>query len=84
MSRAKVHSILRRNARVEADKAWEMSKMRRGIIALATYFIVVYFLVLINAPNPFLNALVPVFGYVLSTLSFPFLKEWWLENVRKK
>lgn len=84
MIRKKVDLIVERNARVEADKAWETSKLRRGIIAVVTYIIVVYFLVLINAPNPFVNALVPVFGYLLSTLSLPFFKKWWMDSYYKK
>jgi len=69
---------------VEGDKAWETSKTRRAIIAAATYAIVLYFLLLINAPNPYFNALVPTIGYVLSTLSLPFIKNRWLENVHQK
>jgi preprotein translocase subunit SecF len=79
-----IHRIHERNARVEADKAWETSFSRRALIAVLTYFIVVVFLLLINAPSLFLTAFVPVGGYVLSTLSLPFVKSWWLANVYKK
>ena len=74
--------IKERNARVEADKAWETSKTRRGIVALFTYLIVVLFLVLINAPNPWMNALVPAGAYVLSTLTLPFIKGWWVAKIQ--
>jgi uncharacterized membrane protein (DUF485 family) len=76
--------IHERNARVEADKAWETSKSRRVLIAILTYVVVVLFLLVINAPSPFLAALVPVGGFVLSTLSLPFIKSWWLTRVYKK
>jgi hypothetical protein len=72
-----------RNARVEADKAWETSKTRRAIIAIVTYALVVIFLYLIRAPQPWLTAIVPALGYVLSTLAIVPLKQWWLRNVYK-
>ncbi|HLC92437.1 MAG TPA: hypothetical protein VJH23_01890 [archaeon] len=80
----KIDSILERNARVESDKAWEVSKFRRGIIAVATYLLVLYFLILINAPNPYLNAFVPAIAYLLQQGTFPALKKFWLEKTRKK
>jgi len=79
-----IKKIVNRNKRVEADKAWETSKTRRGLIAILTYLIVVYFLIIIEAPDPYLNALVPTGAFVLSTLSLPFIKKWWTENYYKK
>ena len=76
--------IKERNRRVEIDKAWETSKTRRIIIAFITYIIIVIFLLMINAPSPWLIALVPTIGYVLSTLTAPFLKKWWMESIYKK
>ena len=75
-----LQSIQERNKRVELDKAWERSKTRRGIIALFTYVVVVIFLTLIGNNAPFVNALVPVCGYVLSTLSLPVVKHLWMKN----
>ena len=79
MAKSKIKSIEERNKRVEADKAWETSFTRRFIITVITYFVVVLFLHLINVNKPWLNALVPTGGYVLSTLSLPFIKKWWLK-----
>ncbi|MFH1224256.1 MAG: hypothetical protein V1676_00450 [Candidatus Diapherotrites archaeon] len=79
----KISAILSRNARVERDKAWEVSKTRRAIIAVATYLVILYFLLLINAPNPYTNALVPAAAYLLSTLSLPFIKKWWEKEFYK-
>ena len=79
-----ISAILERNRRVEADKAWETSKTRRAIIAAITYAVAAYLLIAINAPNPFLNALVPAAGFILSTLTLPFVKEQWLGSVYKK
>lgn len=78
-----IELIKERNKRVEADKAWETSKTRRLVIAIATYFIVVLFLYLINAPLPWLNALVPTLGFIISTLTLPFIKRWWIKRIYK-
>ncbi|MFA5796558.1 MAG: hypothetical protein WC916_00790 [Candidatus Woesearchaeota archaeon] len=79
-----INAIKERNKRVEADKAWETSITRRAIIAVLTYIIIVIFLMIINIPNPWLNALVPTAGFMLSTLTLSVVKDWWLENVYKK
>jgi polyferredoxin len=79
--RTKVASIEERNRRVEADKAWEISKTRRTAIVILTYFVIVIFLYLIDASSPWLMALVPAIGYLLSTLLVMPLKNWWLRNL---
>jgi len=73
-------SLKERNKRVELDKAWETSKTRRAIIAVMTYFVVVLFLFLIKAPNPWLSALVPVAGFLISTLTLPIFKRNWVDK----
>ncbi len=78
-----IKEIQNRNKRVEIDKSWEISKTRRLIIALMTYLIVVLFLFLINASYPWLNALVPTFGFILSTLTLPIFKKLWINQVYK-
>ena len=79
-----IESIKERNKRVEADKSWETSKTRRAIIALMTYFIIVIFLYIIGVPEPWFVALVPTIGYVLSTLTLPFFKKFWIKSIYKK
>jgi len=81
---AEIQKLKERNERVELDKAWETSKIRRGLLAAATYFVVGLFLVSINAPNPWINALIPAGAYVLQTLTLPVLKKWWSEHKYKK
>ena len=76
-----IESIEARNKRVEIDKAWETSKTRRIIIALMTYLIIVIFLFIINAPNPWLTALIPTIGYMLSTLTMAFFKKLWVNSI---
>jgi hypothetical protein len=77
-----ISSLKERNDRVELDKAWEISKTRKAIIAVITYFVVVVFLFMINAPNPWLSALVPVAGFLLSTLTLQFFKKLWIKKYK--
>ena len=77
-----IASIKERNSRVEADKAWEVSWSRRAVIAVITYLVSGFLLFLIDNPLPPLTALVPTFGYILSTFSIPLAKKWWL-NIKK-
>ena len=75
-----IAALKERNARVEADKAWEVSKTRVGSVMVITYFVAVVLLTLIGNDNVWRNALVPVAGYLLSTQSLPFMKRWWIKN----
>lgn len=76
----RLKSIEERNKRVELDKKWEGSPIRIITISMITYIVAVFFLYNINATNPFLSALVPVLGFILSTQSLPFIKKLWLKN----
>jgi hypothetical protein len=75
-----MNKIKERNRRVELDKAWEQSSTRRFAIMALTYIVAVAWLLMINEKDAFLKALVPVFGYGLSTLSLPFIKKIWSRN----
>jgi hypothetical protein len=74
-----LEKINERNKRVELDKAWETSKTRRGFVAVITYVVAVAFMYRIGIVDPFINALVPTGGYLLSTLSLPLVKQWWVK-----
>ncbi len=74
-----LEKIIERNKRVETDKAWETSLTRRFITALMTYLLIVLFLWIIKISHPWLNALVPTIAFILSTVTFPFFKKWWLK-----
>ena len=78
-----IKKIKERNTRVEIDKAWETSHTRKLIIAILTYFVIVLFFISANITNPFLNAIVPTLGFILSTLSLPYFKKIWIEKIRK-
>ena len=79
-----IDNITERNKRVESDKAWETSKTRKIIITILIYFIIVIFLIFINAPNPWLNALVPPIGFLLYTITFPLFKRIWINKLYLK
>jgi hypothetical protein len=73
-------AIEQRNRRVEADKAWEVSWLRRLLIAAVTYVFAGVMLSLINAERPWLGAFVPACGFLLSTFSLPVIKEQWMKR----
>ncbi len=76
--------IKQRNSKVEADKAWEISYFRKISIAAITYIIAAVALYFIGVTDYFLSALIPTIGYLLSTLSLPFIKKWWISNNSSK
>jgi hypothetical protein len=77
-----IKEIKERNERVEKDKAWETSLFRKILIAILTYIAMVIFFIFAKLPNPFINAIVPTIGFVLSTLSIPFFKKIWIKGLK--
>lgn len=72
-------SIKSRNARVEADKAWETSWTRRLSVAGATYLIAFLYMNFgLKVQPAALHAAVPTGGYLLSTLSLSGMKKLWI------
>jgi hypothetical protein len=80
----RVARIEARNARVESDKAWETSWVRRGLLVVFTYLAVGFYLQAIRVPDAWLNAIIPAVAFLLSTLTLPFFKEQWLKARREK
>lgn len=78
-----IEKIKERNRRVEADKIWETSLMRRTLLVLFTYISIGLYMDVINVQNPWLNAVIPSIGFLLSTLTLPFFKDYWLKKHRK-
>lgn len=74
-----ITALKARNARVEADKAWEVSWTRRIIVLALTYIIVTLFFLAAHLPDPFLNSLVPTVAFALSTSSLPLFKKIWMK-----
>ena len=79
-----ITKIKERNKRVEADKAWEVSAIRKICIAILTYAVIVIFFKVVNLPKPFINSIVPTSGFVLSTLSLSLIKKFWIKKFYKK
>lgn len=75
-----IEEIKERNKRVEKDKAWETSAIRKVLVAVLTYIVVVIFFTFAKLPKPFINAIVPTLGFLLSTLSISFAKKLWIKN----
>ncbi len=77
-------AVRERNARVEADKAWETSWTRKIIITILTYLVIMGYLTALGMERVYFHALVPAGGYFLSTLTLPFFKRWWIGHIYKK
>ena len=74
----RIKKIEERNKRVELDKSWETSWTRKICIIILTYIVVIiYSYVIRNFDNIFLNSLVPVIGFTLSTLSLKLVRKIW-------
>lgn len=77
----KISEIDARNKRVEMDKKWETSLTRKLTIAIVTYGVAsLYMSVFLNDPHWYLGAFIPTGGYVLSTLSLPFVRKLWQKD----
>ena len=79
-----IEEIKKRNQRVEANKAWETSWTRRVIVLVLTYIVISIFFIFAKLPEPFINAIVPALAFVLSTMTVPLFKKWWLGKFYKK
>lgn len=74
----RIENIEKRNKRVEKDKEWETSLLRKLCIAILTYIIVILYSYSIKEfDNIFLSSLVPVIGFTLSTLSLKGIRKLW-------
>lgn len=76
-----IEEIKKRNKKVELDKAWETSLLRKICICILTYFVVIVYSYLVrNYDNILLSSLVPVIGFSLSTLSLKYIRIFWEKN----
>lgn len=78
-----IEKIKERNKKVAQNKAWETSFIRKIIIAILTYFVIVIFFIVAKLPEPFLNSIVPATAFILSTLSLPIFKKIWIKYKKK-
>lgn len=78
-----IKEIKNRNKRVELDKKWETSLTRKICIAILTYIVVVLYSYMINkVSNIWLSSLVPVMGFILSTLSLKGIRMLWEKKIK--
>ena len=76
-----INKIKERNKRVELDKKWETSTIRRICICILTYIVVItYSYIIKKYDSIFLSSLVPVIGFTLSTLSLGLVRKIWEKN----
>ena len=78
----RIDDIEKRNKKVEGDKAWETSTLRKILIVVLTYIFAVLYLKIADTTNPFLGAVVPCAGFFISTQTLNIIKKKWL-NRRK-
>lgn len=79
-----IEKIKDRNKRVETDKAWETSNTRKVLLIIFTYLSISLYMNAIAMKDPWLNAVVPSVGFLLSTLTLPFFKDLWQKHMYKK
>ena len=76
--REEIEQIKARNKKVELDKRWETSWTRRLCICVLTYFVIVVYSFLISKfTNYWLSSIIPVIGFILSTLSLKVVRKLW-------
>lgn len=69
-----------RNQKVELEKAWEVSLIRKVAILVLTYMLASLVLNVTGVEEFLLSAIIPTLGYFLSTLSVSWLKSIWVRN----
>lgn len=80
----RIKKIEERNKRVEKDKAWEVSTVRKVLILIMTYIVATCYLMVADTTNPFLGAVVPCGGFFLSVQSLNAIKKIWIKKVFEK
>ncbi len=79
----RIAKIEKRNKNVEEGKAWETSWTRKIVVAIFTYLAIAIYLKFIVGINPWINAIVPTVGFLLSTLTLPYFKKIWKVYIYK-
>ena len=79
----RIEKIEKRNGEVEENKAWEISWTRKILVAIFTYLAIAFYLKFVVQIEPWLNAIVPTVGFLLSTLTLPYFKTFWSKYIHK-
>lgn len=80
----RIRRIEDRNSKVELDKTWETSWLRKTLVAVFTYLAISLYFLVVGISKPWINAIVPTVGFLLSTLTLPFFKKLWIKFIYKK
>jgi len=72
-----------RNKKVETDKAWETSLTRKILLISFTFLSIGLYMNAIGVNNPWLNAVIPSLGFLLSTFEPAYFKKTWTNKQRK-
>lgn len=80
----RIAKIEERNKRVEIDKAWEVSWTRKILLMFFTYVSIALYLRFIVGIDPWINAIIPTIGFLLSTLTLSYFKKLWLQYIHEK
>lgn len=81
---SRLDAIEARNKKVDLDKKWEGSYTRKILLMIFTYLAIAGYFFSIDVESPWLNAVVPTLGFLLSTLTLPFFKKLWLKHTAKQ
>lgn len=79
----RVTQLEQRNKKVESNKAWETSWTRKILVSIFTYLAIALYLKFIVGINPWINAIVPTVGFLLSTLTLSWFKDLWARYIYK-
>ncbi len=86
----KRETIEERNLRVDSNKAWETSNLRKLLIAIITYIVIAVYMAAIEfitlGPSWAIMPVIPTLGYLISTTGLNFIanrwKKKWRENLK--
>jgi len=68
---------------IALQKKWDQSRIRITLNASGVYLVTVIFMHVLAIENPAVSALIPVFGYVITTISLPLVKKLWIKSYLK-
>ena len=80
----RISRIEKRNKEVELNTSWEISWTRKILLSIFTYLSIALYLKFIVNIDPWVNAIVPAIGFLLSTLTLPYFKTLWEKWIYKK
>ena len=80
----RISRIEKRNKEVGLNKSWETSWTRKILLFIFTYLSIALYLKFIVNIDPWVNAIVPAIGFLLSTLTLPYFKTLWEKWIYKK